>query len=107
MKGDKMFELYAKFIGKNEKKIIDDFCKKIKRELIGDLTLDEYSRFRFWKNHSNKYLRTFYKVFKEDTKGEMPYDIFCELMWNTLDDALPEDLQEILDSVKSIQMGEA
>ena len=107
MKGDKMFELYSKFIGENEEVIIDDFCDKIKKELIGDLTLDEYSRFRFWKDHSSKHLKTFYKTFKGETKSDMPYNIFCELMWNTLDEALPEELQEIVNSIKSIQMGEA
>ena len=102
-----MFELYSKFIGENEEVIIDDFCDKIKKELIGDLTLDEYSRFRFWKDHSDKHLKTFYRTFKKETKSDISYNIFCELMWNTLDEALPENLQEIADSIKSIQMGEA
>ena len=107
MKGDRMFELYSEFVGKNEKEIIDDFCSKIKKEMIGDLTLDEYSRFRFWKNHSGDHLKGFYETFKVETKSDMPYNIFCELMWNTLDDALPEDLQEIVNSIKGIQVGEA
>jgi len=107
MKGDKMFELYAKFIGKNEKKIIDDFCDKVRNEMVGDLTLDEYSRFRFWKNHSASHLRTFYKKFKKEACSDITFHTFCELMWSTLDEAMPDDLQEIMDSVKSIQMGEA
>ena len=106
MKEDNMFELYSEFVGKNEKNILDDFCKKVKRELIGDLTLDEYSRFRFWEDHTSKNLKAFYKIFKEETKGDMPYKIFCELMWNTLDDMLPENLQEMLNSIKGIQIGE-
>ena len=106
-----MFELYAEFVSENEQKIIDDFCSKVRNEMVGDLTLDEYSRFRFWKNHSAKHLNTFYKKFKEEAKSDIPYDIFCELMWNTLDEALPEGLKEVVDSIKhlnkSIQMGEA
>ena len=102
-----MFELYSKFIGENEEEIIDDFCIKIKEQMIGNLTLDEYSRFRFWKNHSGDYLKDFYKTFKAETKSDIPYNIFCELMWNSLDEAIPEELKEIVSSIKSIQVGEA
>ena len=108
MKGVNMFELYSKFVGKNKEKIIDDFCNKIKKELIGDLTLDEYSRFAFWKEHVGSELNHFYSKFKEDTKSDLPYNVFCELMWNTLDGKdLPEELQEIMSSIKSLQVGEA
>ena len=108
MKGDEMFELYAEFIGANEKEIIDDFCSKVKRETIGDLTLDEYSRFAFWKEHVGSELNHFYSKFKEDTKTTIPYNLFCELMWNTLDGKdIPEELQEIMSSIKSLQVGEA
>ena len=72
MKGDSKlknindtFELYSEFVGKNEKQIIDDFCDKVKNELLGNLTLDEYSRFRFWKHQVSKSLNTFYSQFKK------------------------------------------
>ena len=110
MKGDKMFELYAKFIGENESAIVDDFCNKIKEEMDGALTLDEYSRFRFWKNHVNKELIEFYSRFRGETKTDMPFDSFCELMWKTMGDIMPEDsgeLMEMMNSVKTIGMGEA
>ena len=107
MKGDRMFELYSEFVGKNEKEIIDDFCSKVKRETIGDLTLDEYSRFRFWEDHLSDELKSFYKVFKDETKSDVSYNTFCELMWNTLDSSLPENLQEMMDSIKTLTIGEA
>ena len=104
-----MFDLYAEFINKNEKKIIDDFCKKIKKELVGNLTLDEYSRFRFWKKQTTKELSFFHKQFLNDMKNNMSFDIFCELMWKTLEsgDHLPEELKEIINSAKGFQIGES
>ena len=54
MKGDKVTEIYANFVDDNQDSIINDFCNKIKEHLIGDLTLDEYSRFMFWKNYSEE-----------------------------------------------------
>ena len=108
MKGDKMFELYAEFIGKNEQEIIDSFCLKVREELIGDLTLDEYSRFRFWKHHVKKQLDYFYGQFKEDTKAfDLNYDAFCELLWHNIGDSAPEEIKEMLDSIKNIKIGEA
>ena len=102
-----MFELYAEFIGKNEKKIIDDFCVKIKKELIGDLTLDEYSRFRFWKDYTSESLKKFHKKYKKDTKKDVSYDIFCELMWESLDNMLPEEIKKMLNVIKGVQIAEA
>ena len=107
MKGDKMFELYSKFVGDNEEEIIDDFCNKVKRDLIGDLTLDEYSRFRFWKDYSNKALREMFRRYRIDTKDDMSYNTFCDLMWKTLDENIPEEMKDIMHSIKGKQIGEA
>ena len=107
MKGDKMFEAYAKYVGDNEKEIVDDFCSKIKKDLVGDLTLDEYSRFRFWTNHTEDELRHFHRRFKDETKDNMPYNIFCELMWHSLDDIAPDGLKDVIDSIKGMQIGQA
>ena len=103
-----MFDLYSKFIDENEDRIIEDYCEKIKKEAIGDLTLDEYSRFLFWKDLTKSELNHFYENFKEETKAtEMPYDLFCELMWNTLGDSAPDNIKEIINMVKGINVGEA
>jgi len=83
--------------------------------MIGNLTLDEYSQFRLWKYHSIKYLKPFHKKFKKETKTEMPYGIFCELLWNSLDgfdlDGLggigDAEFEEIVSSIRGTQMGEA
>ena len=118
MKGDKnnkMFKLWSNFMEKNEKKIINDFCSKIKNEIIGDLTLDEYSQFRFWRYHSSEQLKPFYKTFKKETKSNIPYTIFCELLWNSLDGIILEGLEDmdnaefkkIISSMSSTQTGEA
>ena len=108
MKGDKMFELYAEFIGKNEEEIIDDFCLKLKEELIGDLTIDEYSRFRFWKHFTSKELKLLYKDFKNGTNDEyFNYEKFCELLWNKMDDTMPEEIKDIAHSIKFNNIGEA
>ena len=104
MKGDKMFESYALYIGDNEEEIINEFCDKIRKELIGDLTLDEYSRFRFWKNHTVDELKHFYKKFKKETKSDMNYNRFCELMWNTLDnvDDIPDEIKDMIEALKGL-----
>jgi hypothetical protein len=91
----------------DDPEIIDDFCSKVKRETIGDLTLDEYSRFRFWEDHLSDELKSFYKVFKDETKSDVSYNTFCELMWQTLDENIPEEMKDIIHSIKGKQIGEA
>ena len=110
MKGDKMFELYSEYVGENVNKIVDDFCKKIKKEQIGNLTLDEYSRFRFWKEHLRDELKGFYERYKDDTKDEkMSFSLFCEFLWHTLDSAddLPDNIKGLMASMKSSLVGQA
>ena len=99
MKGDsklknvnETFELYSEFVGKNETQIIDDFCDKVRNELDADLTLNEYSKFRFWKHHVSKALNSFYKKFKKDTgASDTTYDDFCEFMWKDLEENIDEN----------------
>ena len=99
MKGDNKlkniiptFELYSEFMGNNEEQIINDFCDKVRNELEADLTLAEYSKFRFWKYHVRKALGVFYDKFKKDTGAlDTTYDEFCEFMWKDLDENLDED----------------
>ena len=111
MKGDKMFEDFSEFMGENENKIVDDFCDKIKKDKIGNLTLDEYLRFRFWKSHTSKEITFFHSKFVEDTKTNMSFDSFCELLWNTLDDVKLEWLEgswmDSITDIKDMQIGEA
>ena len=113
MKGDKMFKEFSKFVGDNETDIIDDFCEKIKNDKVGDMTLDEYSRFRFWQVHISKELSFFHSKFVEETKDDMSYNAFCEMLWCTLDDAVPEWWDDLMGSIyackdiKDIQIGEA
>ena len=109
MKGDKMFESYSKYVGENEKKIIDDFCNKVKNEMIGDLTLDEYSRFRFWKYTTDKELNFFHDKFTKDMDCDMNFDSFCDLLWNALEN-VPDWMSHVMDNIKDIkdiQIGEA
>ena len=50
---EKMSKRYEIYMNDNEERIVDDFCKEIKKERVSDLTLDEYSRFRFWKKEKD------------------------------------------------------
>ena len=110
------FELYSKFVGENEQNIIDDFCLKVKNELIGDLTLDEYSRFRFWKHHLSKEIDFFYEKFKKETRVmSVSYDDFCEFMWKDIENQdendFPEEFKSMMENItldlKNVKVGEA
>ena len=114
MKEDRVtptFELYSEFIGNNEEQIINDFCDKVRNELEADLTLAEYSKFRFWKHHTKNALELFYKKFKKDTRSDTTYDEFCEFMWKDLDenlhdDDIPKELKELVTDLHH-EIGEA
>ena len=45
----KLNKKYNKYVDKNRNVLINDFCKEIRELEIGNLTLDEYTRFSFWK----------------------------------------------------------
>ena len=107
MKGDKLFNKYSKYIDANKDEIVDDFCDKIKKEELGDLTLDEYSRFRFWKWFSSDRIEEFYLDYKK-TVGEdyVEYDEFCELLWLSMSEDLP-DLKSVMNSMQNNNIGEA
>tara|TARA_Y100000310_G_scaffold339816_1_gene433679 strand:- start:124 stop:462 length:339 start_codon:yes stop_codon:yes gene_type:complete len=107
----KMINRYSKYVDKNEKIIINEFCEKIKKHKIGDLTLDEYSRFKFWKIETDEHLRDFFQAFKDDTKDkEIDYETFCEFTWNTVEDYIdevPEDVKTVLQGLKDNTGAEA
>ena len=96
---------YSKFIYKNEDKLINDFCNKIREQKIGNLDLDTYSLFRFWKNETSDRLKSFYKEFKKETKdGEIPFDDFCEFVWLQMEDfmdEMPDDISKLFRELNS------
>ena len=100
---EKMSKRYEIYMNDNEERIVDDFCKEIKKERVSDLTLDEYSRFRFWKKETSKELRSFYKRFKKDTRDEdITFDKFCKFTWVNMDKIeheLPDELKSMADSM--------
>jgi len=90
---------YSDFISKNEKRLIDDFCDKIKEEKVGDLNLEDYTRYIYWKKISEKDLNNFFAEFKKNTKDyDIPYGKFCEFIWSELvvsGEDLPPNLKEV------------
>ena len=101
---------YSKFIYKNEDKLINDFCNKIREQRIGNLDLDTYSLFRFWKSETTDHLKDFYKDFKEETKdGKISFDDFCEFVWLQMEDfmdEMPNDVSNLFKELNS-RMAEA
>ena len=88
---EKLAKGYSKYIYKNEDQLIDDFCNKIKEQKIGNLDLDTYSQFRFWKRETADHLKGFYKDFKEETKDDkIPFDEFCEFIWLQMEDFMDD-----------------
>ena len=84
---EKLTKGYSKYIYRYEDEIISDFCDKIREQKIGDLDLDTYSLYRFWKMETLESLKDFYKVFKKDTgNDDIPFDDFCEFIWLKMDD---------------------
>ena len=94
---------YYKFINKNEEKIINDFCDKIKEQKIGDLDLDTYSKFRYWKSESMDRLKVFYKEFKQETRDDkIHFDDFCEFAWLQIEDFIDEVPDEVSELFKGL-----
>lgn len=107
MKGDKLFNKYSEYIDANKDEIVDDFCDKIKKEELGDLTLDEYSRFRFWKWFSEDKIRSFYLDYKQSVgEDHFEYDKFCEMLWLSMSKDLP-DFESVMNSIQNNNIGEA
>ena len=102
---NKLSKGYSRYIGENQDEIIDDFCKKIKEQKIGNLDLDTYSLFRFWKRETLDNLKSFYEDFKEDTKDKtIPFDDFCEFVWLQMEnfmDELPDDVSKLFTELNS------
>ena len=96
---------YSKFIYKNQDKIIDDFCDKIREQKIGNLDLDTYSQFRYWKSETSDHLKDFYEDFKEDTKDDkISFDDFCEFVWLQMEDfidEMPDDVSRLFKTLNS------
>ena len=102
---EKLAKGYSKYIEKNEDNIINDFCDKIREQKIGDLDLDTYSQFRFWKCETSSNLKDFYKDFKEETKdGKISFDDFCEFVWLQMEDfmdEMPDDISKLFRELNS------
>ena len=102
---EKLAKGYSKYIYKNEDQLIDDFCNKIKEQKIGNLDLDTYSQFRFWKRETEDHLKGFYKDFKEETKDDkIPFDDFCEFIWLQMEDfidEMPDDVSSLFKELNS------
>ena len=103
---DKMFNDFIRFIDGDKDEIIKDFCDKIVKEEIGDLSLNEYVRFRFWKHSMNNELRNFYKSYILETNDIGSFDVFCEMSWLCLDQIVNDgneilkEMAEFIDKVK-------
>ncbi len=86
------------FADTNREAIVNDFCKLIKDRQIGDLSLNQYTMFVFWKHEAKNELRDFYKLFLKDTKTkDVDYEEFCEMMWHWLDEDIEDIPKEIGD----------
>ena len=97
---EKMSKRYEIYMNNNEDMIVDDFCKEIKKERVSDLTLEEYSQFRFWKEETSEELKSFYKRFKKDTRDEaITFEKFCRFTWINMDKiehGLPDELKSMV-----------
>ena len=104
---EKMTKGYSKYIYKNEDEIIDDFCNKIREQKIGNLDLDTYSQFRFWKSETSDHLKDFYKDFKEETKDDkISFDNFCEFVWLQMEDFMDELPNDVSKLFKELNPGD-
>ena len=104
-KMEKLAKGYSKYIYKNEDQLIDDFCNKIKEQKIGNLDLDTYSQFRYWKSESLDRLKSFHEEFKDETKdSEIHFDDFCEFVWLQMEDfmdEMPDDVSKLFRELNS------
>ena len=103
---------YNKYVDKNRDKLLNDFCKEIKELEIGNLTLGEYTKFRFWKEDQVDSLTDYYKQFQNDTKDyALDFDSFCKVTWQYMEDAdidiLPKEVRMILDGLRNEGSAEA
>ena len=96
---------YSKFIHKNQDEIIFDFCAKITVQKIGNLDLDTYSQFRYWKSETLDRLKSFHEEFKDETKdSEIHFDDFCEFVWLQMEDfmdEMPDDISKLFKELNS------
>jgi len=95
---EEMIKKYCNYVDNNKKQIIDDFCKKIKKQEVGDLNLEDYTHYRFWVNESTGSLKNFYNSFLKDTDQkpkDVNFDEFCEQTWHIFDglnlEGVPEE----------------
>ena len=102
---DSLAKGYSKFIYNNQDEIIFDFCAKITAQKIGNLDLDTYSQFRYWKSETSDRLRSFHEEFKQETKnGEIHFDDFCEFVWLQMEDfmdEMPDDISKLFRELNS------
>ena len=107
----KLNKKFNKYVDRNRIKLIDDFCKEIKDGEIGNLTLDEYSSFRFWQFDQKNSLNKFYAKFQKETKEKsLGFDMFCRWVWIHLDEEgydFPDNIKMSLDELDSPSMGMA
>ena len=77
---------YDSYCNKNEKKIVDEFVREIRKWKVSDLTLAEFSRFLFWKSYQSIYLKKLYKDFKVEVDNtDLDYNAFCKATWIYID----------------------
>ena len=105
MEIEKLAKGYSKYIDKNEDEIVNDFCDKIREQKIGNLDLDTYSQFRYWKSETLDRLKSFHEEFKQETKdGEIHFDDFCEFVWLQMEDfmdEMPDDISKLFRELNS------
>ena len=99
-----MISDYSKYVDINSDEIVNDFCDKIREQKIGDLDLNTYSCFRFWKHVVHDSLKDFYKDFKKETRDkEITFEEFCDFTWNEMGsmmDEMPQDIASLLNAMK-------
>lgn len=105
---DEAIERAEEFADKNKETIVNDFCKLIQDRHIGDLNLNQYTMFVFWKHEAKNELRDFYKKFLKDTKADdVNYEEFCEMMWHWIDEDIkdiPKEIEDIKDFLEENNM---
>ena len=102
---------YSNYVDGHKTEIIDDFCKLIKEEEIGDLTLSEFSKYKFWKYDQEDTLKKFYIKFRRETKSDLDYDTFCGWTWQHLDsmfddEDVPKELKTLLEQINMLSIND-
>lgn len=102
---DRLAKGYSRYIDKNQDEIVKDFCKKIKQQKIGNLDLNTYSQFRYWKSEASDRLKSFHEEFKQETKDDkIHFDDFCEFVWLQMEDfmdEIPDDVSSLFKELNS------